>query len=111
MLCKDTLSPLIDLFGRAVREHPNPTFENLDELLDALRAASKIRNVLCHGSWQSPNQLGRSKPFFVDKQLHVFDTAVDVHFLHQTQRQVAELLCEVMSLQHIALSSDQINWQ
>jgi hypothetical protein len=95
---KDTLIPLVDSFGRAAREHPDATIENLDDLLDALRAASKLRNVLCHGSWQSPDELGRSKPLFVDKQLRAFDTAVDVPFLEQTQEHVAELLCEVIGV-------------
>lgn len=93
----DPLGPLIDSFGKAVREHPDATLENLDDLLVALRAASKSRNALCHGSWQSPDERGSSKPLFVDKKLNVFDTAVDVPFLRQTQRHAAELMCEVIS--------------
>lgn len=95
---KDTLKPLIDLFAKAVREHPEATIENLDDLLAALREASRLRNVLCHGSWQPPDELGRSKPLFVDTHLSVFDTAVDIPFLQQTQRHVAELVAEVISV-------------
>jgi hypothetical protein len=93
-----TLLRVLGLCKDINQKRSSPTIENLDELLDALRTASKLRNVLCHGSWQSPDELGRSKPLFVDKQLRVFNTAVDVPFLRQTQRHVAELLCEVMSV-------------
>jgi len=31
------------------------TLTNLDDLLEALSKASVIRNVLCHGSWRSPD--------------------------------------------------------
>lgn len=94
---KDTLGSLVDTFGRAVREHPEATLQNLDDLLDALRKASRLRNALCHGSWQPPDDRGRSTPLFVDKHLNVFDSAVDVAFLQQTQRHAAELVCEVIS--------------
>lgn len=95
---KDTLRPLIDSFEKAVWEHPESTIVNLDDLLAALREASRLRNVICHGSWQGPDGLGRSKPLFVDTRLAVFDTAVDVRFLQQTQRHVAELVAEVISV-------------
>lgn len=94
---KDPLGPLIDSFGKAVREHPEATIENLDDLLRDLRESSLMRNALCHGAWQSPDQHGRSKPLFVDKHLKVFDTAVDVPFLQEVQRHTAELICEVIS--------------
>ena len=94
---KDPLGPLIESFGESVREHPEATLENLDDLLRDLREASRMRNALCHGSWQSPDEHGRSKPLFVDKQLRVFDTSVGVPFLQQVQRHAAELICEVIS--------------
>ena len=94
----DTLKPLIDSFGKAVREHPDATITDLDSLLLALREASTLRNVMCHGSWQAPDEAGRSTPLFVDMRRGVFDTAVDVAFLQQTQRHVAELVAEVVSV-------------
>lgn len=93
----DPLGPLIDSFGKAVREHPEATLENLDDLLGELRQASKMRNALCHGSWQVPDASGSSKPLFVDKKLNVFDSPVDIAFLQQVQRHGAELVCEVMN--------------
>lgn len=114
---KDPLGPLIESFEKAVREHPEATLQNPDDLLAALREASKVRNALCHGSWQSPDELGRSKPLFVDKQLNVFDTAVDIPFLQQTQRHAAELMCEVINtVTHMGIqfpgsrSSDRPGW-
>lgn len=93
----DPLGPLIDSFGKAVREHPEATLENLDDLLGELRKASKMRNALCHGSWQVPDAGGSSKPLFVDNKLNVFDSPVDIAFLQQVQRHGAELVCEVMN--------------
>lgn len=93
----DQLGSLIKAYGKAVREHPGATITNLDDLLGHLQAASAIRNVLCHGSWPSPDAAGKSVPFFVNRQMFVFDTAVDTAFLSQVQRHTAELACEVMS--------------
>ena len=63
-----------------------------------LREASRIRNVLCHGSWRTPDKNGASTPLFVDRKGEVFDTAVDCAFLDQVQRHVAELACGVVDL-------------
>jgi len=64
-----------------------------------------MRNVLCHGSWRKPNEEGGSVPFFVNKQMMVFDTAVDIAFLQQTQAHVAELACAVIN------SVTHMGWQ
>ena len=88
----DQLGNLTESYGKAVREHPDSTIENLDELLDQLKEASKIRNVICHGSWRSPNSEGASIPFFVNRKQERFETPVDIQFLFQLQRHVSELI-------------------
>ena len=93
----DQLCSLIKSYGKAVREHPDATIENLDELLDQLKKAVKIRNVICHGSWRSPNAEGVSVPFFVNGQRECFDTAIDIPFLFQLQKHVSELICAVIN--------------
>ena len=93
----DPLGSLIYQYGKAVREHPEATTDNLDYFLDALCKASKIRNVLCHGSWRAPDTGGASIPFFVNRRKMVFNTAIDCEFLDQTQRHVSELSCAVMN--------------
>jgi hypothetical protein len=75
-----------------VRANSGATITNLDDLLDALRKASAIRNVLCHGSWRMPDKEGRSLPLFVNKKREVFQTLVDVAYLKQVQSDVAELV-------------------
>jgi hypothetical protein len=62
------------------------TIENLDELLCELRAASVIRNVLCHGSWRTPDAGGCSLPFFVNRKKMVWDTPIDIQYLKQKHR-------------------------
>jgi len=93
----DPLGKLISSFEKAVRAHPHATITNLDELVAALRQASELRNVLCHGSWPPPDLLGKSVPFYVDTKKRIFETAVDRAFLQQVQRHAAELACEVVN--------------
>jgi hypothetical protein len=93
----DPLGSLIDAYDKAVRNNSEATIENLDELLCELRAASVIRNVLCHGSWRTPDAGGCSLPFFVNRKKMVWDTPIDIQYLKQTQKAVAELGCAVIN--------------
>lgn len=93
----DQLGGLIDTYGKAVRENADATIENLEGLLSDLRESSKVRNVLCHGSWRTPGQNGASTPFFVNRQKQRFDTPIDILFLKQVQKHNSELTCEVIS--------------
>ena len=91
------LSGLIDVYAKAVREHPDTTIANLDDLVTALREAVKLRNVLCHGSWKKPDQLGRSLPFFMNRQKEIFETPIGIEFLQQLQKHISDLVCEVIN--------------
>jgi len=96
-----TLYPLIDTYHKAVIDQTGATIENFDVLIDQLREAARLRNVLCHGSWnKKPDAEGRSIPFFVtglgEKQ-RIFDTPIDIAYLQHVQRGVAELACKVIN--------------
>lgn len=93
----DPIGNLIDTYGKAVREHPESTISNRDDLLGDLRAASKIRNVLCHGSWRTPDSSGASIPFYVNKQGERFDTPIDKKWLEDTRQHILELICAVIN--------------
>lgn len=93
----DQLFNLTESFGKAVREHPMAKTENLDDLIDSLKEASKLRNVLCHGSWGIPDSNGQSIPFFVNRKKEVFETPVDIEFLIQVQSHVKELICDTIN--------------
>lgn len=93
----DQLGSLIQSYGNAVREHPNATIENLENLIGQLKEAAKIRNVICHCSWRTPNSQGASVPFFVNRQQERFDTAIDAAWLDQLQKHVSELICAVIN--------------
>ncbi|GAC1631949.1 MAG: hypothetical protein NVS9B10_25900 [Nevskia sp.] len=101
----DQLSSLIYNYGKAVREHPGATISNLNELTEDLRKASKIRNVLCHGSWRTPNTAGASVPLFVNRQSEVFNTPIDVEYLIRVQNHTASLVCAVID------SVTHMGWQ
>ncbi len=93
----DQLGGLIDTYGKALREHPRSKLDGFKELIGDLRKASKIRNVICHGSWGTPDETGASLPLFVNRQLERFDTRVDHSFLNQLQKQTKSLACAVIN--------------
>lgn len=93
----DPLAGLIDAYGKAVRNNSEATVTNLDDLLSELRKASVIRNVLCHGAWRTPDADRKSLPLFVNRSKMVWDTPIDIPYLKQTQKAVAELVCEVVN--------------
>jgi len=93
----DQLWNLTNSYGKAVREHPDSTIGNLDVLLEQLKEVSKIRNVICHGSWRLPNSDGASVPFFVNRQQERFETPMDTQFLDQVQQNTMELICAVIN--------------
>lgn len=92
----DTLKPLADAYGRAVRANAESTTENIGELISAIKEASEIRNVICHGSWRAPDSQGRSLPLFVNKRNEIFETPLDIAYLHQVQSHVADLAATVI---------------
>jgi len=94
---KDTLWSLTESYGKAVRENPDATIENLEDLISQLKEVSKIRNVICHGSWRAPNSDGASIPLFVNNQMEIFLTPIDAAFLNQLQAHTKELICSIIN--------------
>ncbi|MDX0542052.1 hypothetical protein GOC91_03340 [Sinorhizobium medicae] len=94
----DTLSPLITAYEKAVLDHPDASISNLPDLIEDLRRAAELRNVLCHGSWGPPDANGASIPFFVRKRDTLrFDTPVDDSYLRRTQQHVVELTTAIIN--------------
>ena len=93
----DQLGSLIESYSKTVRDNQEVTVEKLDDLLAELRKASTIRNVLCHGSWRVPDSDGRSLPLFVNRQKMAWDKPIDIAYLEQTQKAVAQLACDVIN--------------
>ena len=101
----DQLWNLAESYGKAARDNPATTTENVNELVEDIKKATIIRNVLCHGSWRTPKANGASVPLFVNRQKQVFDTAIDLAYLKQVQAHVAELACSVID------TVTHIGWQ
>jgi hypothetical protein len=93
----DPLSGLIDSFGKAVRDHQHKVITDLPDLLDDLKKASAMRNILCYGSWRPPDSEGASVPLFVNRQKEVVEAAMDCAYLDQVQRHATELACSVIN--------------
>ena len=92
----DQLWNLAESYGKVARDNPATTTENMNELIEDIKKATVIRNVLCHGSWRTPNAKGESVPLFVNRQKQVFNTAIDITYLKHLQAHVADLACSVM---------------
>ncbi len=101
----DDLSKLARAYGEAASDYSALTTENIGELVELIKQATVIRNVLCHSSWFPPNAEGASVPLFVDRQKRVFNTAIDIAYLEQVRAYVAELACRVMD------SVTHMGWQ
>jgi hypothetical protein len=92
----DQLWNLAESYGKAARDNRATTTENIAELVEDIKKATVIRNVLCHGSWRTPDANGASVPLFINRQKQKFDTAIDLAYLKQVQAHVAELACSVI---------------
>lgn len=101
----DQLWNLAESYGKAVRSNADRTILNVDELISDIKIASKLRNVLCHGSWRPPDGTGKSLPLFVNREHEVFETPIDDAFLSKVQRHVVELSCAVID------SVTHMGWQ
>lgn len=93
----DQLWNLAESFGKAAKNNPETTTMNIGELVEDIKDATVIRNVLCHGSWRMPDSNGASRPHFVNRKMKVFETAIDIAFLQTVQKHVAELACSVIN--------------
>lgn len=92
----DQLGGLIIAYEKALAENPRTTGNDYTALLDELRKAKDIRNTLCHGSWDKPDDQGRTVPKFVNRKLLVFDTPMDVQFLKQTRSALRHVICDIL---------------
>ena len=88
-------------YEKAVKDHPDNSTENVEELVETIKEAAVVRNVLCHGSWMMPDGEGKSVPRFTRKDratgdLNVFETKIDAEYLAQVQAHVTDLICSVI---------------
>tara|TARA_R110000787_G_scaffold229616_1_gene337180 strand:+ start:970 stop:1557 length:588 start_codon:yes stop_codon:yes gene_type:complete len=96
-MLSDSLGSLIEKYDIAVRNHSEETIGGIDELISDLREAKRLRDVICHGSWQKPDEYGRSIPFFVNRKIEIFQEPVNDQYLDQVRRHVVDLACSVIS--------------
>lgn len=101
----DQLGQLVDSYAAAMRNNPATTIENMDDLVADIKKAAVIRNVLCHGSWRTPDSRGASVPLFVNKKMEVFSTKIDIAYLEHVQTHVVGLICAVIN------SVTHMGWQ
>lgn len=92
----DQLVNLAEAYCKATADNPETTTENVADLVEVIKRAAVIRNVLCHGSWPTPDTNGASVPLFVNRKKEIFETAINVAYLRQVQADVAVLACNVI---------------
>ncbi|WP_390342022.1 DUF6977 family protein [Variovorax boronicumulans] len=101
----DTLYPLAETYGKAVRLHQSTGLANVDELVADIKKAADLRNAICHGSWHAPDAAGKSPLHFFNKKIERFDTPIDHAWLRQVQEHVVSLICTVID------SVTSMGWQ
>lgn len=92
----DQLCNLAESFGKAARDNPETTTENIRDLVEDIKKARVVRNVLCHGSWRLPDENGASMPLFLNPDKEKFNTVIDLAYLKQVQAHVVDLICSVI---------------
>jgi len=102
---KDPLKSLADSYGTAVKENQNARVENVDGLIELIKDAADVRNIVCHASWRVPDAQGKSLPFFVNRRNEVVETKMDIQYLRQMQDHAAGLACTVID------TVTQMGWQ
>jgi thymidylate synthase len=93
---KDQLKSLADSYGTAVKENQNAKVENVDELINSIKDAADIRNILCHASWRPPDAEGKSLPFFVNRRNEEVETKMDIQYLRRIQDHATDLAYDVI---------------
>jgi hypothetical protein len=92
----ETLGKLADIYSEKVSKHEASGVPDVDVLVQKIKAAAKMRNLLCHASWAPPDAGGKSLPFFVNRRIEVNETKIDVTYLRQVQDEVACLAYDVI---------------
>lgn len=88
-------------FIAAAKRHPLVKHPDLDEFGRMLKAAARLRNVVCHAAWDTPSESGGSRGFFITGEpgkQEAFDTLVTVEWLDQLSAHTAELAFEVVNV-------------
>lgn len=93
----DQLGGLIITYEKALTENPRTKKHDFSKLISELKEAKEIRNALCHGSWDKPDDQGRTVPKFVRRDLEIFETPVDVAFFKRTRAALREIICDILN--------------
>ena len=88
---------IVERYEKIVKETPGANIENFDDLINDIKYSVDIRNILCHGSWDNPDENGATEPFFINRRLERCATHIDIAFLSQTQAAVADMACAVIN--------------
>jgi len=102
----DQLWKLAEKYGEAVRNNADSTILNVQALVDEIKVAAKIRNVLCHGAWLNiPDEEGKAVPFFVNKNNKKCAMPIGIDYLRNVQQRITKLACIVIN------SVTHMGWQ
>ena len=91
----DTLWPLSEVWQGGSRA-PGIRLKNVDELVDDIKKASKIRNALCHGSWHALDASGTTDLYYFDKKDGKFDSRIDIGLAATGAAHVVGPICSVI---------------
>lgn len=98
-----TLVPLTKAFEAAAAGHGRANIVYVAELVRDINAVADLRNAICHASW-NPLTDESARPMYIAavaggvREPSVLETTIDVAWLNQLQRQVAELACSTINV-------------
>lgn len=95
---REDIGALIKRFKNVIECDNRFNIIDYEELFQKIGDAVALRNVICHGSWRAPNAYGASVPLFVDRNLRVFETPIDLNYLLKSQIAVAELSIAIRNI-------------
>lgn len=93
----DSLGKLIHTYGEELKKQENLKIRDPDALIARMKELSNIRNALCHGSWQIPDEQGNVRLRFRYKNFSPFTETINLNRLHDIQDQIVSISISVIN--------------
>ncbi len=96
-IASNPLGSLIRVYGREMKAHPELRTSNPEDLLDDLEWALRVRNAICHGTWQHPEEQGVSVPHFVDRFGKVWIEGMNEKYFRETRAATEQIIIGIVN--------------
>lgn len=97
MAITSPLANLVDIYEKELKKQKDPKIANPRFLIAHIKKLVKIRNAICHGSWQIPDNLGNVKLRFRYKDFSPFKETLNIERLYIIQDEIASISISVIN--------------